>query len=122
MVTIRVRTLTCPQDYENYAYGGDIIQEDTADPQFLEEDSEESPPKNKRLIVPSLRIFMRNLTRKRLLTMTMIDSDLKDFINATFREGISDDQQTDLVKNFHRPGNMFAMVKTKVNQCIWRLL
>ena len=51
-----------------------------------------------------------------------IHSDLKDFINATFREGISDDQQTDLVKNFNRPGNMFAMVKTKVNQCIWRLL
>ena len=34
----------------------------------------------------------------------MIDSDLKDFINVTFTEGISDDQQTDLVKNIHRPG------------------
>ena len=66
----------------------------------------------------SLRIFLRNLTPKRLMTMTMIDSD----INATFREGISDEQQTDLVKNIHRPGNMFAMVKTKVNQCIWLLL
>ena len=58
------------QDYENYAYGGDIIQEDTADPQFLEEDSEESPPKKQKLIVPFLRIFLGNLTRKRLLTMT----------------------------------------------------
>ena len=36
------------QDYENYAYGGDIIKEDTADPQFLEEDSEESPPKKQK--------------------------------------------------------------------------
>ena len=103
------------QDYENYAYGGDIIQEDNADPHFVEEDSEE------RLIVPSLRIFLRNLTRKRLLTMTL-DSDHKDFRNVTFREGILDDQQTHLVKNIHRPGNMFAIVKTKVNQCIWRFL
>ena len=50
------------------------------------------------------------------------DSDLKDFINSTFREGISDDQQIDLGKNIHMPGNTFAIVKTKVNQCIWRLL
>ena len=30
------------QDY--YAYGGNMTHEDTADPPFLEEDSEESPP------------------------------------------------------------------------------
>ena len=35
------------QDDENYAYGDDIIQEDTADPQFLEH-IEESPPKKQK--------------------------------------------------------------------------
>ena len=61
MVIIRVSSYMSTehydQDYENYAYGGDLIQENTADPQFLEEDSEESLPKNKRLIVPSLRLY-----------------------------------------------------------------
>ena len=109
------------QDYENYAYGGDIIQEDTADPQFLEEDSEESPPKKQKT---DSSIF-KNISEKfnpKEVTDHDIDSDHKDLINVTFREGISDDQQTDLVKNIHRPGNTFTMVKTKVNQCIWRLL
>ena len=109
------------QDYENYAYGGDIIQEDTADPQFLEEDSEESPPKKQKTDGSIFKNISEKFNPKEV-TDHDIDSDLKDFINVTFREGISDDQQTDLVKNIHRPGNAFAMVKTKVNQCIWRLL
>ena len=99
----------------------DIIQEDTADPQFLEEDSEESSPKKQKT---DSSIF-KNISEKfnpKEVTDHEIDSDLKDFINVTFRERISDDQQTDLIKNIHRPGNRFAMVKTKVNQCIWRLL
>ena len=93
----------------------DIIQEDTADPQFLEEDSEESSPKKQKT---DSSIF-KNISEKfnpKEVTDHEIDSDLKDFINVTFRE------QTDLVKNIHMPGYRFAMVKTKVNQCIWRLL
>ena len=51
-----------------------------------------------------------------------INPDLAEFVNAAFRDGISDERQTELVKEIHRPVNCQALVKTKVNQSIWRLL
>lgn len=51
-----------------------------------------------------------------------VNEDLASFINSTFRDGISDDRQSELVKDIHRPSNCESLVKTKVNQSIWRLL
>ena len=56
----------------------------------------------------------------------MVDSNINDelamFVNSAFREGISDEKQTELVKEIHRPSNCNALVKTTVNQPIWRFL
>ena len=51
-----------------------------------------------------------------------INPDLAEFVNAAFRDSISDKRQTELVKEIHRPVNCQALVKMKVNQSIWRLL
>lgn len=51
-----------------------------------------------------------------------VNEDLAQFINATFRDGISDERLSELIKDIHRPSNCEALVKTKVNQSIWRLL
>lgn len=48
--------------------------------------------------------------------------DLSAFINNAFRNGISDEKQSDLFKYIHRPSNTESLQKTRVNQCIWRLL
>ena len=107
------------QDFENYPY--DAAQDDCADPPLLEDDCNESSPKQQKTDGSIFKNISEKFNPKEV-TDHDIDLDLKDFINATFRDGISDDQQTDLVKNIHRPGNTLALVKTKVNQCIWRLL
>ena len=107
------------QDFENYPY--DAAQDDCADPPLLEDDCNESSPKQQKTDGSIFKNISEKFNPKEV-TDHDIDLDLKDFINATLRDGISDDQQTDLVKNIHRPGNTLALVKTKVNQCIWRLL
>ena len=48
--------------------------------------------------------------------------DLSAFINNTFRNGISDEKLSDLIKNIHRPSNTESLQKIRVNQGIWRLL
>ena len=47
-----------------------------------------------------------------------IDEEFAEFLNYAFRDGISDDQRTKLVTDIHRPSNVHALVKTKVNQSI----
>ena len=51
-----------------------------------------------------------------------INSELAEFINTAFGEGISEDKQSELLKEIHRPNNCSTLVKTTVNQPIWRLL
>ena len=53
-----------------------------------------------------------------------INSELAEFINTAFREGegISEDKQSELLKEIHHPNNCSTLVKTTVNQPIWRLL
>ena len=56
----------------------------------------------------------------------IVDSNINDelavFVNSAFREGISDEKQTELVKEIHPPSNCNAVVKTTVSQPIWRFL
>ena len=51
-----------------------------------------------------------------------INESLANFINTSFRNGVSDDTLNDMLKDIHRPVNCEVLVKTKVNTCIWRLL
>ena len=48
--------------------------------------------------------------------------NLLNFFNSAFWDGISDDQQTTLVADIHRPSIVPALVKIIVNQSIWHLL
>ena len=51
-----------------------------------------------------------------------INDNLAAFINSSFRNGIPEETLTEMLKDIHRPQNCEALVKTKVNPCIWRLL
>jgi hypothetical protein len=51
-----------------------------------------------------------------------VNDDLATFVNSAFRSGISEEKQSELVKEIHRSNNCEALVKTRVNQGIWRLL
>ena len=51
-----------------------------------------------------------------------VNEELAEFVNSAFIDGITEEHQTLLVKDINRPSNCPALVKTKVNQPIWRLL
>jgi len=51
-----------------------------------------------------------------------VNDDLAKFVNSSFRNELSDDKMNELLKEVHRPENCEALVKTRVNQGIWRLL
>ena len=51
-----------------------------------------------------------------------VHPDLAVLVNNSFRNGISEDKLEELCKNIHRPQNCDSLVKTRVNQGIWRLL
>ena len=50
------------------------------------------------------------------------DKELDKFVNGSFSGGISDDKQAESVKNIRRPANTDRLLKTRVNQGIWRFL
>ena len=51
-----------------------------------------------------------------------VHPDLANLVNSSFRQGLSEDKYEELVKEIHRPENCASLVKTRVNQGIWRLL
>ena len=51
-----------------------------------------------------------------------VNNDLASFVNSSFRSGISEDKQVELLRDIHRPANCESLVKTRVNHGIWRLL
>ncbi|KAH3860148.1 hypothetical protein DPMN_023039 [Dreissena polymorpha] len=51
-----------------------------------------------------------------------VNDDLAKFVNSSFRNELSDDKINELLKEVHRPENCEALVKTRVNREIWRLL
>ena len=51
-----------------------------------------------------------------------VHPDLASFVNNAFRNGLLDDKYDELSKEIHRPENCNSLVKTRVNQGIWRLL
>ena len=51
-----------------------------------------------------------------------VHPDLASLVNNSFRNGLSEENLDELCKQIHRPENCDALVKTRVNQGIWRLL
>lgn len=51
-----------------------------------------------------------------------INDDLAQFVNRSFRSGICEDRANEITKNIYRPSNCEALIKTRVNGGIWRLL
>ncbi|WAR28486.1 hypothetical protein MAR_014190 [Mya arenaria] len=49
-------------------------------------------------------------------------SDLANLVNSSFRNGLSEGNLEEILKQIHRPQNCDSLVKTRVNQGIWRLL
>ena len=112
-------------DYEEpvYDYGEDYYESENSEypDQVVDLDSE--PPTKKQKVSPD-SVF-KNISEKfnpKESVDLEVNEDLASFVNSTFRDGISDDRQNDLIKDTHRPNNCDALVKTKVNQSIWRLL
>ena len=51
-----------------------------------------------------------------------VHPDLANLVNNSFRNGLSDDNLDEISKQILRPENCDSLVKTRVNQGIWRLL
>lgn len=51
-----------------------------------------------------------------------VDGDLAEFVNSSFRHGVSDEMLNEVIKDTNRPDNCSALTKTRVNPGIWRLL
>jgi len=51
-----------------------------------------------------------------------VNDDLANFVNQSFRAGISEEKQEELLKEIKRPSNCESLVKTRVNPGIWRLM
>jgi hypothetical protein len=51
-----------------------------------------------------------------------INDDLADVVNGFFREGISDEKYSEIMKFIARPESCTSLTKTRVNQLVWDLL
>lgn len=101
----------------------EIVDEGCDDSSLYEDSSEVEPPQKKQK-TDDASVF-KSLTDKFQNSETVdceINDDLAFFVNNAFRNGISEDKQSEMTKDIHRPSNCDALVKTRVNQGIWRLL
>ena len=51
-----------------------------------------------------------------------VNDDLAEFVNSSFRNGVSEDRVSEISKEIYRPQNCDSLCKTRVNPGIWRLL
>ena len=51
-----------------------------------------------------------------------INDELADVVNGFFREGISDEKYSDIMRSIAKPENCTSLTKTGVNQLVWDLL
>ena len=101
---------------------GDSDQEESTDPPMQEDPCDvECPPKRQKTDASVFKNISDKFNPKEV-TDNDIDEEFAEFLNSAFRDGISDDQQTKLIADVHRPSNVPALVKTKVNKSIWCLL
>ena len=106
---------------EQLGYNDDYEFEDESGENGLIYDSE---PPMKKTKTDEESVF-KSLSEKFQNSETVdceVAEHLAEFINQSFRNGIIDDKQTELFKDIHHPSNCSALVKTRVNQGLWRLL
>lgn len=131
------------QDYDDYdpnyyeQYEGDDDQVDDVpeneandeghgqEPDQQSEKSDEPPTKKQKTTEGAAASVFREASssfkNKEILDKKVSD-DLAEMVNSFFREGISDEKFSELMKETHRPENCVALTKTRVNQLIWDLL
>ena len=112
---------TMYEDSENYDF--DNYNEGLYDDDCVIEPSGPSPAKKQKTeegsIFKSLATKFQSLESVASATE---DDELAEFVNTSFRNGITDDKQAELVKDIRRPANTESLQKTRINQGIGRLL
>lgn len=101
------------EDYSdvNFGYDGSSsqIQENDEEQSFTDDSEFKS-------------VFKRLSDRFQQQVDVDVHPDLASLVNSSFRNGLSEENLEEISKNIHRPGNCDSLVKTRVNQGIWRLL
>ena len=111
---------------EGYAYDRENYNE--CDNSFVQVNSEgdtniEPPDKKQKIEEDSIFKSLSNKFQSlESVAPSTKDKELYTFVNSSFSGGISDDKQAGLVKNVRRPANTDMLLKTRVNQGIWKLL
>ena len=100
--------------YEPYDESYDEFHDGT----LCNEDAESSSPKGKTGVFKCLVDKFQQCET----VDAEVNCDLAHFVNSSFRNGLPDDKLNDILKDIHRPENCESLVKTRVNQGIWRLL
>ena len=127
----RVDSLSYGYETEDYDYYEQFNDADTVESEqqnetssvvseCLEPPSSEPPNKKQKTDSVFKNINIKFNTKEKV--DPDIDEELAKFIKSAFIDGITEDDQTLLTKDVNRPGNCPALVKTRVNQSIWRLL
>ena len=82
-------------------------------------ESEDCPPSKKQ------KTTFKGLSYKFLLSEKVdneVNDDLAHFVNSSFRDGVSEERVSEIMKEIFRPNNCDSLTKTRVNPGIWRLL
>ena len=111
------------ENYENYD-SNDYYHVDNEESLSQSENDYTDEPPSKKLKSSDQSIF-KSLTEKFMQSETIdneVNDDLASLVNGAFRSGITEEKQLEILKDIFRPSNCQALVKTRVNQGIWRLL
>lgn len=124
----RVDTLYDMCDYDqNVQYEDDYCQDASQTEQFEEEKENEQDSAASASLSDNSgpTSWFKGLSDK-FLTAEKVDNevhdDLASFVNMSFRNGVSEDRVAEICKDIHRPSNCDALIKTRVNPGMWRLL
>ena len=115
----RVESIT--KHWQEYDYSENL---DYYDEQYTDSVSEErggeeaSDPHGHQSVFKTLK----NKFQRVDMVDDVVNEDLADFVNTSFKNGLTDEKKNELLKDIHRPANTEALVRTRVNQGIWRLL
>ena len=115
----RVESIT--EHWQEYDYSENL---DYYDEQYTDSVSEErggeeaSDPHGHQSVFKTLK----NKFQRVDIVDDVVNEDLADFVNTSFKNGLTDEKKNELLKDIHRPANTEALVRTRVNQGIWRLL
>ena len=84
--------------------------------------NEEPPSKKQKTDDQSVFKSMNDKFKIKEKTDAPVDSELAELVNNLFRQGMPEDQFSELIKSINRPENCDSLTKTRVNQLIWNLL